>query len=168
MAGRSPSALVPALSLFAAIILDLLPLPGTAPLTPVPSLVLAVFFFWTVHRPDLLPPGALFALGGLFDAVAGIPIGVTPVALLLGRALLLSGRRWLRGQPGPVAWACFLPVAAMVAGLRWGLVSLLLGRVFPVLPVLFESALSFLVYPLVAGLLPLVQRGSMAKTRAAA
>ena len=151
-----------------AVVLDLLPLPNAAPLASAPSLLIAVFFYWTVHRPDLLPPLALFGLGCLLDAVGGMPVGVTAVAMLLARALLLSGQRWLHAQPWPVVWACFLPAAIMVAGLRWGLVSLVLGRVFPLPPVMLEAGLSFLAYPVVAGLLALVQRRAMAATRAAA
>jgi rod shape-determining protein MreD len=168
MHGRYPGVVLPALTLVGAIVLDLLPLPNAAPLASAPPLLIAVFYFWTVHRPDLLPPLALFVLGGLLDAVGGLPVGVTSLALLLARALLLSAQRWLHQQPWPVAWACFLPAAFMVAGLRWGLVSLVLGRVFPLSPVMLEAGLSFLAYPIVAGPLALVQRRAMAATRAAA
>ena len=128
MHGRFPGVVLPVLTVVGAIILDLLPLPNAAPLASAPPLLIAVFYFWTVHRPDLLPPLALFVLGGLLDAVGGQPIGITSLFLLLARALLLAGLRWLHQQPWPVAWACFLPAAVMVAGLRWGLVSLTIGR----------------------------------------
>jgi rod shape-determining protein MreD len=168
MVDRYREALLPALTMAGAIFLDLLPLPTAAPLAATPSLLLPVFFFWTVHRPGLLPPGILLGLGSLFDAAGGLPVGVTPMALLLGRALLLPGQRWLQGQTWPVVWACLLPATVIVAGLRWILVSLMLGRVFPLLPVLSEAALSFLAYPLLAGGLSLLQRRATAPTRAAA
>ena len=95
-----------------------------------------LFYFWTLHRPDLLPPVGLFVLGVVLDAVGGMPVGVTALPLLLVRAAPRRGQRWLRGQASPVAWACFLPAAMIVAGLRWGLgSSLLAGRLLPVLPV---------------------------------
>lgn len=166
--GRSPRALLPVLTLMAAMIVDLLPLPSPDPLAPWPNLYSAAFFFWTIQRPDLLPPVALFGLGILSDVVAALPIGVTSAALLTGRALLLPGQRWLLAQPWPIAWACFLPMAMLLAGLRWGVVSLLQGRLFPVAPVLVETGLAVLAYPLVAGLLGLIRGRSLDATRASA
>ena len=166
--GRSPYALLPVLTLMAALIIDLLPLPSPGPLVAWPNLYGAAFFFWTLQRPDLLPPIALFGLGILSDVVAGLPIGVTSVALLAGRALLLPGQRWLLAQPWPLAWTCFVPLAMLLAGLRWGLVSLLQARLFPLAPVLVEAGLAVLAYPLVAGLLSLIGGRVMAASRATA
>ena len=106
-------------------------------------LLVAVFYFWTVHRPDLLPPLALFVLGvPARRRRRACPLGVTSLALLLARALLLSGQRWLaRQQPWPVVWACFLPAAVMVGRPALaGLVSLTLGRAFPCRRSLLEAA----------------------------
>lgn len=163
-----PGILAPVLTAVGAIALDLLPMPNAAPQAAAPSLLLATVYFWTVHRPDLLPPLALFGLGCLLDAGGGVPVGVTPLALLVGRGLILSGQRWLHRQPGPVIWACFLPVAMMVDGLRWGLASLARGGPLPVAPVLLETALSFLAYPLVAALLALACSRVLVTGRAAA
>jgi rod shape-determining protein MreD len=168
MSRRSPRALLPAATLLAAVILDLLPLPGPDPLAAWPDLSGAVFFFWTVQRPDLLPPVAVFGLGILADAVAGLPIGVTSVALLTGRALLLPGQRWLVALPWPLAWACFLPLATLLAALRWSLVSLVQGQIVPMAPVLAETGLAMLAYPLVAGLLGLIGGRALATPHAAA
>ena len=163
-----PGILVPALTVAGAVVLDLLPLPNAAPGTAAPSLVLATVYFWTVHRPELLPPLALFGLGCLLDAGGGVPVGVTSLALLLGRVLILSGQRWLHRQHGAILWACFLPVALGVDGLRWGMASLARGGPLPLAPVLLETALSFLAYPLVAGLLALACTRVLAPGRAAA
>jgi rod shape-determining protein MreD len=148
-----PVVLVPSLTMLGAILLDLLPLPSAAPRAAAPSLLIATWYFWTVHRPELLPPLALFGLGCLLDAGGGMPVGITPLALLLGRALILSGQRWLHRQVGPVVWACFLPVAVVIAGMRWGLASMARGGPLPLAPVMVEAALTFLAYPVVAGLL---------------
>lgn len=165
--GRTPGSFVPVLTVIGALFLDLLPLPDAAPRSLAPSLLLCALYFWTVYRPDLLPTVALFALGGMLDAGSGMPLGVTSVALLLARALLMAGRRWLAVQPLLIAWACFLPAAMVVTALRWALLSLLLGRTVPLEPVLIETGLTFAAYPIVAGILGVLQRRASVSSRAA-
>ena len=158
-----PGAILPALTAIGAMVLDLLPLPEAAP-----SFLVATFYFWTVHRPDLLPPIFLFALGCLLDAIGGTPVGTTPLALLLARASILSGQRWLHRQVWLVVWASFLPMAIAIACLRWGLASLARGGILPMSPAIPEAFATFLAYPLVAGLLGLACTRTMTPARAAA
>jgi rod shape-determining protein MreD len=158
-----PGAILPALTVIGAVVLDLLPLPTAAP-----SFLIATFYFWTVHRPDLLPPISLFALGCLTDAIGGMPVGTTPLAILLARALILSGQRWLHRQAWPIVWASFLPVAIAIACLRWGSASLARGGVLPMPPAMLEAFATFLAYPVVASLLGLARSRTMAPARAAA
>jgi rod shape-determining protein MreD len=159
--------MIVAVTATAAVLLDLLPLPDSAPRAVAPSLLVCVFYFWTVSRPETLSPAVVFALGLVLDAAGGMPLAVTSLALLLARGMLLLARRRLLGQPLVVLWASFLPAALMVAGLRWMLASLAIGRPLPLEPMLRESAVTFVAYPVVAGLLARLQRRSMARSRAA-
>ena len=121
----------PLLTGIVAVCIDVLPLPNPAPNSLAPFLTVCVVYFWTVYRPDLLSPWAVFALGLALDAVAGLPLGLTALALLLARGVLLSGQRFLLAQPFVVVWACFVPIVLLVAALRWASASLFWGRAFP-------------------------------------
>ncbi|MBV5335548.1 rod shape-determining protein MreD, partial [bacterium] len=62
----APGALTVALLLVSAAPVQL---HGVTPLAPI--LVLAAVFYWTIHRPDLLRPSALFLIGLLQDLLSG-------------------------------------------------------------------------------------------------
>lgn len=155
---RTLCQLAPMLTGLAAALLDLLPLPEAAPRSLAPFLTVCVVYFWTVYRPDLLTPLAVFVIGVALDATGGLPLGLTALSLLIARALLMSGQRFLLRQPFPVVWAGFLLVVLAVATLRWLLASLFWGRVFPLEPVLFEAGLTFACYPPIGWLLARLQR----------
>jgi rod shape-determining protein MreD len=144
---------VPFLTAVAAALLDMLPLPDAAPAALAPLTTVAVVFFWSVHRPDLMTPLAAVATGILFDALAGLPLGLTGLALLLTRALAATPDPILHDRPPLLVWGSFLLVAAAAVLLRWLVASVWSAHLFALRPVLFELALTVAVYPLVAGLM---------------
>ncbi len=164
---RALCRLVPPFTGLAAALLDLVPLPDAAPSSLAPFLTVCVVYFWTVFRPDLLPPLTVFVIGVVLDATGGLPLGLTALCLLLARALLLPSQRFLLRQPFPVVWAGFLLFVLAVAALRWLLASLFWVRVFPPEPSLLEAALTFACYPPIGWLLARLQRRLVAAPHAA-
>lgn len=146
---RTVRQLIPVLTGFTAVLIDLLPLPNAAPHSLAPFTTVCVFYFWTLYRPDLMTPLAAFLIGIVLDAAGGLPLGLTALSLLLVRSLLLTGQRFLLAQPFPVIWGCFVLVAVVTAAARWGLASLWWGRLFAVQPVLVETGLTVAIYPVV-------------------
>jgi rod shape-determining protein MreD len=107
--------LLPVATTLLAAVISVLPLqiPGYAALTPVFTLMAA--YHWTIYRPDLLPPVALFGVGLTEDLLAGSPIGVNALLLLLTRVAVLSHRRYFVNRNFPFVWTGFtlLTVVAM-------------------------------------------------------
>ena len=79
--------LLPIVSTLLATVISIQPahIPGDAALTP--AFALMAVYHWTIYRPDLLPPLALFLVGITQDLLAGGPRGVTALVLLLARAV---------------------------------------------------------------------------------
>ena len=153
------AALVPLLTGLAAALLDLLPLPDAAPRSLAPFLTVCVVYFWTVYRPDLLPPLAVFVVGLALDAAGGLPLGLTALCLLIARALLMPGQRFLLRQPFPVVWAGFLLVVLAVAGAALAAGVAVLGPCVPARArCCSRPALTFAVYPPIGWLLARLQR----------
>lgn len=144
---------VPFLTAVLAVLVDMLPVPSAAPSALAPLTTVAVVFFWSMHRPDLMTPVAAAGAGILFDALAGLPLGLTGLALLLTRALAAAPDPILHDRPALLVWGSFLLVAAAALLLRWLVASVWSLQLFALRPVLFELALTVAVYPLVAALM---------------
>src|SRR6202035_5910804 len=97
--------MLPVATTLLAALFSLLPvqIPGYAALTPVFTLMAA--YHWTIYRPDLLPPLALFAIGLTEDLLAGSPIGINALTLLLARSAVLSYRRYFVNRTFPFVWS---------------------------------------------------------------
>ena len=149
-----------ATTLFAALI-SVLPvqIPGYAALTPVFTLMAA--YHWTIYRPDLLPPLALFAIGLTEDLLAGSPIGVNALLLLLTRSAVLGYRRYFVNRTFPFVWAGFtlLRVAAMFG--LWVLHCLLDLSLLDLRNTVIRAALTVAIFPLASFLLGRAQRAVM-------
>ncbi len=150
---RALRSLVPFLSGVVAMILDVMPLPSPAPHMLAPFLTFAVVYFWSLHRPDLMPPVAAFALGLAFDLVAGLPLGMTAIVLLLTQRIALTPyRAALAGSFGAM-WAGCLVVAIAIALVRWALATAWWAHAFALRPDLFQTLVTAALFPPVAWLL---------------
>jgi len=89
----------------------------------------------------------------VYDALTGLPLGVTAIMLLLVRNLLVTQQRFFLARSFPVIWACFLLLAPVALMFRWLLVSLWWGTLFPFPPVMIELLLTLALYPLASWLL---------------
>jgi rod shape-determining protein MreD len=133
-----------------------LPLPGYAAVTP--SFLVMAVYFWTLHRPDLMPPFAVFALGLLQDFLTGGTLGISAIVLLVLSFATGSQRRFLGGALFVTVWAGFVVNAAGAALLAWVLNVLAEGAMFDTRPALFQYLLTVGLYPSLGWLLVRAQR----------
>jgi rod shape-determining protein MreD len=153
--------MLPVATLLLAAVISVLPLqiPGYAALTPVFTLMVA--YHWTIYRPDLLPPLALFSVGLAEDLLAGSPIGVNALLLLLTRLAVLSYRRYFVNRKFPFVWSGFtlLTIAAMFG--VWALNCLLNLSFLDFRIAVIRAALTIAIFPLASFLLGRAQRAAM-------
>ena len=145
--------LLPLLTGITAVVIDAQPLPFAGFEGVASFSTLCVVYFWSLYRPDLLTIPTTFAIGLIYDALTGLPLGVTPIMLLLVRNLLVTQQRFFLARSFPVIWACFVLLAPVALLSRWLLVSLWWGLLFPVAPVVVELLLTLALYPLASWLL---------------
>jgi rod shape-determining protein MreD len=146
-------ALVPLTTALLAVLVDVLPLPHAGPAGAAPLATLCVAFFWSVYRPDLFGVGAAFVTGVVYDALAGMPLGLTSLVLLLVRHMLVAQHRFFVARSFPVIWCCFVLLAPAALALRWALCCLWSGHLFAPRPLLLELTLTLALYPLATLLL---------------
>jgi rod shape-determining protein MreD len=157
-----PTTLVPFLTLLFLVLLTTMPvrIPGYAAVTP-PFALMAVYH-WTLYRPALLPALALFLGGLVFDLLAGIPLGLTPLLFLLVRSILMGQRRFFVARLFPFVWAGFALVAAGSLALQWALASLLHASLLDPRSALLQWVLTVAMFPPASWFLVRVQRAFLA------
>ncbi len=118
---------------------------------------LMTVFYWAIYRPDLFPAIAAFVLGLWEDILVGSPIGSHALILLLANWVIVSQRTFFQGKSFAVIWCCF-SLVALAAGLAsWVIVCALNVTVMSPVPVLFQSVLTFGVFPFMAWFLARAQ-----------
>jgi rod shape-determining protein MreD len=153
--------LLPVATTLLAAVISVLPLqiPGYAASTPVFTLMAA--YHWTIYRPDLLPPMALFGVGLTEDLLAGSPIGVNALLLLLTRMAVLNYRRYFVNRNFPFVWSGFTVLtAAALLGL-WGLHCILDLSLLDFRNAVVRAALTIAIFPLASFMLGRAQRAVM-------
>jgi rod shape-determining protein MreD len=138
-------------------------IPGYAALTP--AFTLMAVYHWTIYRPDLLPPLALFAVGFTEDLMSGGPIGVTPLLLLLARATVLNYRRYFVNRGFAFVWAGFTILAGAAMFSLWALHCILDVTLLDFRSTLFRTVLTIACFPVASFLLGRSQRALMVPGR---
>lgn len=153
MFAAAPSALAIVL-----VLLSSLPwgLPHFSMLCPLVGLI--AVYYWTVHRPDLMPAGGAFVIGLVADFVSGAPLGLDAFVLTLAHAVTLANRRVLLGESFLLVWLGFVAVSAGAGAAYWVGASLFWTTLLPPRALVAQLAVTVAFYPLAAQLFALAQR----------
>jgi len=131
-------------------------IPRFAPISP--ALALAAVFHWSVYRPDLMRPFAVFIIGLLQDLLSGSPIGMNALTYLAVHGVVLTQRRVFLAGTFPLMWFGFAIVVFGVAVAQWFLYSLFTMTIARVDAAVAESVLTLLIYPAAAAVFMLLHR----------
>jgi rod shape-determining protein MreD len=149
--------------LFAVMSVVPLNLPGFAVVTP--AFALMAVFHWTVYRPDLMPLSAVFATGLLLDLLNGTPyVGLSALALLGARTVVMSRRQLFINRTFPVLWLGFCAITAGTFTFLWVIVSILHGATLGLRPFIFQAVLTVACYPVGSYILAWAHRALVART----
>ena len=149
--------------IFALVSVVPLNLPGFSVVSP--AFAMMAVFHWTVYRPDLLPPSAVFASGLFLDLLNGTPyVGLSALIFLLARTAVMGQRQFFVNRTFPVLWLGFLAFAAGSFALLWILVCLLHGGLVGLRPFVFQAVLTVACYPVGSYILALALRAVLART----
>jgi rod shape-determining protein MreD len=136
-----------------AALIDVIPMIGLGARGVTPFSTLCVVYFWGLYRPDLFTAPAAFLTGLVYDALAGLPLGLTSLVLLLVRHLVVVQQRFFLARSFPVIWCCFVLLAPAAELARWGLACLWWGRWFALRPTAVSLLLTVAMYPVISLLL---------------
>jgi rod shape-determining protein MreD len=149
---------VPMLTIVGLALLSVLPLRFPDYAAVAPLLALAGLYYWTIYRPDLLPPVAVFLCGLVLDLMSGAPLGVGALVFLLTRAAVLPQRRFFVDRLFPFVWGGFTLLAAGAIAFLWLRGSVLEGVMLDMRAATLQWVLTVAAFPAVAYLLMRAQR----------
>jgi len=115
-----------------------------------PAVALCSIWFWSLVRPDAMPPPLVFLIGLLADLLGYMPAGVGVFTFLSVHGVALRMRRTLAQHGFALIWLTFALVAAGASLVMWLLVMLLTLRVLSPDPALFQAVLTAAIYPMFA------------------
>jgi len=132
------------------VLFSLVPL-RIADLSPiVPALALIGVFFWSVHRPDLMPIWAVFIIGFVQDLLTGSVLGPGIVGLLAVHALVVWQHRFFLAASFAVIWCAFMLVAAAALAVTWLLTCIAMTAYVDPAPLFFQYLVTTAFYPCLA------------------
>ncbi len=140
------------------VILSQIPVRLTDSTPVVPALAMIAVYYWTIHRPDLMPVWAVFLIGLFQDLLGGGPMAIGILTLLAVQAMVASQRRFFASASFFVIWLVFLLFAAGAQALLWLLASAYAGLALEPGPVAFQYLLTIAVYPCLAWIFAQAQR----------
>ena len=150
--------ITPSLLLLFLVVLGQLPfsLPGDSAVTP--YFVLMAVFYWSLHRPDLVPASVVFVVGLVQDALEGEPFGVNAFVLIAVYWFVTSQQRHFGDRSFMVLWLVFAVVGLAAETLRWLLVSMLTTSLIAPWPITFEYLITVALYPVLTVAFVLAQK----------
>jgi rod shape-determining protein MreD len=154
----SAARLLPTVTTLVLAVFSVLPLRFPDYAAVAPLLALAGVFYWTIYRPDLLPPIAVFLCGITLDLLSGAPLGVAALVFLLTRVVVLPQRRFFVDRLFPFVWGGFTLLAAAAIAFLWLLGSFFAGVLLDMRAATLQWVLTVASFPAVAYLLMRVQR----------
>lgn len=146
------SKVTPGAMTFLFALLSVVPVRMPEGLTVTPSLSLMAVYYWTLYRPDLMPPALIFLIGLVQDVVSGAYLGLTPLLLLGTYSFAVSQRRLFLGKPFALAWGGFLLVLLGTTSMSWIIVSLITRTPVPLLQPALQFGTTLFLFPLVVWL----------------
>ncbi|WP_037493649.1 rod shape-determining protein MreD [Sneathiella glossodoripedis] len=139
------------------IFLSVVPLRITGFATVTPSFLMISVFYWSLHRPYLLPAPVVFLLGLIFDILTGTPMGLTSLMLLVVHGIAVTQRQVFVGKAFVLSWWGFFLIGAGIAVFSWIVACVLELTIIPILPVFIQYGLTVLFFPLLAWCFAVVQ-----------
>jgi rod shape-determining protein MreD len=141
-------ALIPMLVALLLVIIANLPISFTGGLLPAPALALAAIYFWVLTRPRLMPPFAVLAIGFAEDLLSGGPPGLWATGFLAAYILIDRQRKTFIELHGAGTLIAFTGAMLLAGGAAYLLASVIYLRFVPLPPLLLESILTVMLYPL--------------------
>jgi len=97
-------------------------------------------------------------LGILTDIINGLPMGISALLFVFAHQIIWQQRRFFAGHSFFMLWSGFALAATAMMICEWILIGLVRWQIAPFLPVLVQTILAIVLFPLPCWLLIRLQR----------
>lgn len=118
-----------------------------------PDFLLIAVFYWSVHRPSLMPPSVCFVLGILLDVFSAFPLGLNALVFVIVQKLISDQRKLFLGQPFYVSWIGFGLMCLLANAIKTGVFYIMNDSLPGLEEIYFNMLLTIAIFPLVTILL---------------
>lgn len=118
-----------------------------------PGFILMTVYYWSIMWPTVMTYLTTFLIGLAFDLLAGLPLGMNAMTLLMVQWVTRSQRKFMLGQSFRVIWAGLALMAFLSAFIHWLLSSLLHETILGAQSVVVGALLTCLLFPVMMPLL---------------
>lgn len=118
-----------------------------------PDLILIVIFYWSVHRPTIMPPSISFILGLLMDVFSAFPLGLNAFIFVLVQKFISDQRKLFLGQPYYVLWIGFAFICVVANALKTAVFTLMNNNLPSTGEIALHVGLTVAIFPLITILL---------------
>jgi rod shape-determining protein MreD len=124
-----------------------------------PQLLLIIIYYWSLYRPTLMPPWAIFIGGLLLDLLNPVmPLGTHAASYQLVAALVKPRRRMLIGQSFMVVWVGFALVCIFDMVFKGLAIYLFTSATLDPMVLILNTFITILAFPTLVLVLVLVHR----------
>lgn len=113
-----------------------------------PHVTLMMVFYFSIHRPGLMPPVTVAALGLIQDLLWGGPPGLNMLVLLIAQLVLSNQQTLFTRRSFAFGWVGFGAVAFIALAVSWILASGYYGRPLSPWPLVMHGLVTIASYPL--------------------
>ena len=151
------AAIIPVLCGLIGVALSNLPISLTGGAVPSPLLGFMAVYFWSLVRPDLMPPAGAFLIGLAQDLLAGGPLGFWTASFVASYALLDRQRESFAGLAGIGALLGFALAAFFACATAYVIAWIYFWHAPPLTPLALQLAVTIVCYTLVLPVLNGIQ-----------
>lgn len=109
-------------------------------------LFLIPLFYWTVHRPHLMPLWFVFLGGLMIDFAVDAPLGLHALGFIVFSMMLMRVRRVILSQPVFYHFVIYGFAVFVFEGLRWLFISVLSWSAMPFYPALMGFVMNVIAF----------------------
>ncbi len=139
-----------------AVVVNALPVVHVAGVRLMPSVPLILLFYWAVYRPEIFPRWLAFLMGLGQDVLSGGPIGLWALVYVCVYEGVYANRVFFTGRAAYSSLIGFAFAAAAAGALAWIVVSLYHWQLMTPMPVIGQTAVTIVLYPVLARILSIL------------